>query len=201
MKDQKYNYRMRDLYVTGSDNSLILLPDWRVRSEDRLPKFEFYMGNLKHNKQKKEYEKLKNDRNKPITEFVIDCQQDMIRKYVKSQADNPNFKVSPSVRVPRAKKRETGVSSLKIEESYTEKMTRLDIEKFREEKILEKMLQDRALIEQGTEFINQMKRKKSMLLEKAIRLSTMQSTKKQADGPSQKKVEKQATLDASSLSK
>ena len=57
------------------------------------------------------------------------------------------------------------------------------------------------MIEQGTEFVNQMKRKKSMLLEKAIRLSTMQSKKKQIDDSAPNKFKKQGTLDASSDTK
>ena len=138
MKDQKYNYRMRDLYVTGADkkhSKLMLLPDWRVRSEDRLLKFEFFLGDLKGNyKEKRDYEKIKNERNKPITEFVMACQEGMIRKYVKSQANNPDFKISRSLRVPRAPKKDFKFDSTAIEESYTEKMTRLDIEKIREDK-------------------------------------------------------------------
>ena len=53
-------------------------------------------------------------------------------------------------------------------------MTRLDIEKIVEDKILENMLRDEALIEQGNQFIQKMKKRSSALLEKAIRLSTLQ---------------------------
>ena len=70
------------------------------------------------------------------------CQEGMIRKYVKSQANNPDFKISRSLRVPRAPKKDFKFDSTAIEESYTEKMTRLDIEKIREDKILENMLRD-----------------------------------------------------------
>lgn len=147
MKDQKFNFRLRDLYMSAADNRLILLPDWRVRSQDRQPKFEFFFGDLKAKNRKKEYEKIANDRNKPVTEFVIACREDQIRKVVKQNADNPDFKISPSLNVPRAKKKDFRVDSTAIEESYTEKMTRLDIEKIVEDKILENMLRDEALIE------------------------------------------------------
>ena len=87
------------------------------------------MGDLKVKHRKKEYEKIKNEKAMPVTEYILSCKQDQIRKYVKSQANNPNFKVSPSTLVPRAKKKEFKFDSLKVEESYTEKTNRLQKEK------------------------------------------------------------------------
>ena len=38
---------MRDLYVNQANNRLVLLPDWRVRSDDKLPKLEIFTGDLR----------------------------------------------------------------------------------------------------------------------------------------------------------
>ena len=42
------------------------------------------MGDLKTKHRKKEYEKHTSIEALPITEFVLQCKQDQIRKYVKS---------------------------------------------------------------------------------------------------------------------
>ena len=55
MKIQKYHYRLRDLYVHNADNKAVMLPDWRVRSDDRLPRLELFCGNMKTNKNRKQY--------------------------------------------------------------------------------------------------------------------------------------------------
>ena len=47
IKEQKYNYRQRDLYVSQANNRIVLLPDWRVRSNDKLPRLNFFTGELK----------------------------------------------------------------------------------------------------------------------------------------------------------
>ena len=123
------------------------------------------MGDLKQKRGKKEYEKIKNEKAMPVTEYVLQCKQDQIRKYVKSQIGNPNFKVSPSLQVPRAKKKEFKFDSLKIEESYTEKTNRINKEKKMAASMLADMLNDDTFMRQGTQFVSQMKRKHSLLLE------------------------------------
>ena len=47
IKAQKYNYRMRDFYTKQANNRLVLLPDWRVRSDDKLPQLEIFTGDLR----------------------------------------------------------------------------------------------------------------------------------------------------------
>ena len=47
VKEQKYTYRQRDLYVSQANNRIVLLPDWRVRSDDRLPRLDFFTGDLR----------------------------------------------------------------------------------------------------------------------------------------------------------
>ena len=129
MKIQKYHYRMRDLYVHQAENKAVILPDWRVRSDDRLPRLELFFGSMDPNRTKKPYETTKkNIDNLKTTDFIIECKADEVKKYVKSQADNPNFKISGSLKVPRAPAKRFQ-SDTHIEESYAEKMTRLDIEK------------------------------------------------------------------------
>ena len=73
MKIQKFNYRLRDLYVSQAENRAVLLPDWRVRGDDRLPRLELFMGDLKSKHRRKEYEKHTNIEALPVTDFVLQC--------------------------------------------------------------------------------------------------------------------------------
>ena len=40
----KFAYRLKDLYSLAMNNSTIVLPDWRLKSYDNLPKLDFYDG-------------------------------------------------------------------------------------------------------------------------------------------------------------
>ena len=73
MKVQKFNYRLRDLYVSQAANRAVLLPDWRVRGEDRLPRLELFLGDLRSKHRRKEYERHTNIEALPITDFVLQC--------------------------------------------------------------------------------------------------------------------------------
>ena len=85
MKIQKYHYRMRDLYVSQAENKVVILPDWRVRSDDRLPRLELFFGDLQGAKgRKKEYEKATYKDSLPHTDYMLQCKAAEIKKYVKS---------------------------------------------------------------------------------------------------------------------
>ena len=83
MQLQKYHYRLRDLYASQASNRVVLLPDWRIRSDDKQPKFELFAGDLAVKHRKKEYDKRVNADTLPITDFILHCKQPQIIKYVK----------------------------------------------------------------------------------------------------------------------
>ena len=123
---------MRDLYMKQANNRLVLLPDWRVRSDDKLPQLEIFTGDLrikKKSQQPFEGKKL-NIETQLLPDYTTSCIEEPIRKYVNQQIKNKNknFHVSASLKVPRSR-----VSSFQIkgnEESYFAKMSRISAEKY-----------------------------------------------------------------------
>ena len=46
MADHKFDYRRRDMYVMCAKNRIVILPDWRIKSNSQIPQIGLYTGEL-----------------------------------------------------------------------------------------------------------------------------------------------------------
>ena len=90
-----------------ANNRLVLLPDWRVRSDDKLPQLEIFTGDLRIKKKSQQpFEANKNNiASLSFPDFTTSCIEERIRKYVNQQIKNKNknFHVSNSIKAPRSR--------------------------------------------------------------------------------------------------
>ena len=80
-KQRKYELKMRDLYLNMGMNEAVLIPDWRIRSQDFIPKIGLFMGSLNglnYNRKKTKYEKeqQKNLAVMSSVQFTIESKKD-----------------------------------------------------------------------------------------------------------------------------
>ena len=76
---------MRDMYIQYADNKAIILPDWRIRASDFIPRLGLFMGSLNglnDKRQKSVQEQVRDISILSSVQFVMSSKRDQIRNYV-----------------------------------------------------------------------------------------------------------------------